>query len=126
MNIPENLKYTASHEWVEDLGDGVCRIGITDHAQEELGDIVFVELPEEGAAVTAGEAFADVESVKAASEVYSPVTGTVREVNAALPDAPEMINEDAYGAWFVVVVGVTETKELLDAAAYKAAVEEAE
>ena len=126
MNIPENLKYTASHEWVEDLGDGVCRIGITDHAQEELGDIVFVELPEEGAAVTAGEAFADVESVKAASEVYSPVTGTVREVNAALPDAPEMINEDAYGAWFVVVEGVTETKELLDAAAYKAAVEEAE
>ena len=126
MNIPENLKYTASHEWVEDLGDGVCRIGITDHAQEELGDIVFVELPEEGATVTAGEAFADVESVKAASEVYSPVTGTVREVNAALPDAPEMINEDAYGAWFVVVEGVTETKELLDAAAYKAAVEEAE
>ena len=120
MNTPQDLKYTASHEWVEEQGDGAYRIGITEHAQSELGDLVFVSLPEVGAKVTAGEAFADVESVKAASEVFSPVTGTVREVNAELIDAPEKINEDPYGAWFVGVENVTDTKELLDAAAYEA------
>ena len=123
MNAPENLKYTASHEWVEELGEGDCRIGITDHAQSELGDLVYVELPEPGDTLTAGESFADVESVKAASEVYSPVTGVVREVNTELADAPEKINEDPYGAWFVVVENVSDKKELLDAAAYVSAVE---
>ncbi len=125
MNTPENLKYTASHEWVEDLGDGKYRIGITDHAQSELGDLVFVSLPEVGAALTAGEPFADVESVKAASEVFSPVTGVVAEINAELADAPEKINEDPYGSWFAVAENVTDTKELLDAAGYAAVVDEA-
>lgn len=124
MNTPENLKYTTSHEWVEELGDGSYRIGITDHAQSEMGDLVFVSLPQAGDALTAGEAFADVESVKAASEVFSPVTGVVREVNEALADAPEKINEDPYGSWFIIAENVTDTKELLDAAAYAAYLEE--
>ena len=116
-NIPENLRYTASHEWVSEE-DGVYTIGLTDFAQDSLGDLVFINLPQVGDDVEAGEAFSDVESVKAVSDVFSPVTGTVTEVNEELVDAPELVNEDPYGAWFIRVGDVTETEELLDAAAY--------
>ena len=120
MNIPENLKYTRSHEWVEFLPDGAARVGLTDHAQDALGDLVFVNLPEAGDAVTAGEALGDVESVKAVSDIFCPVTGTVRAANEALLDAPEAINADPYGAWLVEVENITDQEELLDAAAYEA------
>ena len=117
--IPAELKYTDSHEWVSE-SDGVWTVGLTDYAQEQLGDLVFVNLPETGDSVEAGESFADVESVKAVSDVYSPVTGTVCEVNEELADAPESINEDAYGAWLIRVEGVEGTVELMDAEAYEA------
>ena len=120
MNIPENLKYTKSHEWEEFLPDGAARVGLTDHAQDALGDLVFVNLPEAGDAVTAGEALGDVESVKAVSDIFCPVTGTVRAANEALLDAPEAINADPYGAWLVEVEAITGQEELLDAAAYEA------
>ena len=120
MNIPENLKYTKSHEWVEFLPDGAARVGLTDHAQDALGDLVFVNLPEAGDAVTAGEALGDVESGKAVSDIFCPVTGTVRAANEALLDAPEAINADPYGAWLVEVEAITGQEELLDAAAYEA------
>ena len=120
MNIPENLKYTKSHEWVEFLSDGAARVGLTDHAQDALGDLVFVNLPEAGDGVTAGEAMGDVESVKAVSDIFCPVTGTVRAANEALLDAPEAINDDPYGAWLVEVEAITGQEELLDAAAYEA------
>ena len=120
MNIPENLKYTNSHEWVEFLSDGAARVGLTDHAQDALGDLVFVNLPEAGDGVTAGEAMGDVESVKAVSDIFCPVTGTVRAANEALLDAPEAINDDPYGAWLVEVEAITGQEELLDAAAYAA------
>ena len=116
-NIPENLRYAASHEWVSEE-DGIYTIGITDFAQDSLGDLVFINLPQVGDDVEAGEAFCDVESVKAVSDVFSPVTGTVTEVNEELIDAPELVNEDPYGAWLIRVGDVTETEELLDAAAY--------
>ena len=119
MAVPGNLKYTKTHEWVEELDDGVFRVGITDFAQNELGDLVYVSLPEEGDEVTAQESFADVESVKAASEVYSPVTGVVSARNDELEDSPEKINEDPYGAWFIEVKDVTDTEELLTAAEYE-------
>ena len=120
MNIPENLKYNRYHEWVEVLPDGAARVGLTDHAQDALGDLVFVNLPEAGDAVTAGEALGDVESVKAVSDIFCPVTGTVRAANEALLDAPEAINADPYGAWLVEVEAITGQEELLDAAAYEA------
>ena len=119
MAVPGNLKYTKTHEWVEELDEGVFRVGITDFAQNELGDLVYVSLPEEGDEVTAQESFADVESVKAASEVYSPVTGIVSARNDELEDSPEKINEDPYGAWFIEVKDVTDTEELLTAAEYE-------
>ena len=119
MAVPGNQKYTKTHEWVEELDEGVVRVGITDFAQNELGDLVYVSLPEEGDEVTAQESFADVESVKAASEVYSPVTGIVSARNDELEDSPEKINEDPYGAWFIEVKDVTETEELLTAAEYE-------
>lgn len=118
MRHPEELRYSRSHEWVKKLEDGTVLIGLTDYAQDALGDLVFVNLPEEGDEVTAGEAFADVESVKAVSDVFSPVTGTVAEVNEALLDAPEMMNDDPYEAWLIRVENVTEEEELLDADAY--------
>jgi len=117
-NTPAELKYTKSHEWVKEE-DGVTVIGLTDFAQDALGDIVFVNLPEEGDPVTAGEAFADVESVKAVSDVFSPVTGTVVEINEELLDNPALVNEDPYGAWFIKVSEVSGTEELLDASAYE-------
>ena len=118
-NIPAELKYTASHEWIKNE-DGVVVIGLTDFAQSSLGDIVFIDLPQEGDAVTMGESFADVESVKAVSGVFSPVSGTVSAVNAALIDNPAQLNENPYDAWLIKVSDVTETGELLDAAAYEA------
>lgn len=123
-SVLANLKYSKSHEWVEELEGGKVRIGLTDFAQHELGDLVFVNLPEEGDAVTVGEAFADVESVKAVSDVYSPVSGVVAAINEELLDSPEKINEDPYGAWFIEVDEISETEELLDAEAYEKACEE--
>ncbi|MBR2559872.1 MAG: glycine cleavage system protein GcvH [Firmicutes bacterium] len=119
MNFPKELKYTGSHEWVI-VEDGVVTVGISDFAQDALGDVVFINLPEEGDEVTAGEAFGDVESVKAVSDLVSPVTGTVCEINADLLDAPEKLNEDPYGAWIIKVEGVEDTEELMDAEAYEA------
>ena len=118
-NIPANLKYSKSHEWILEE-DGVFTIGLTDYAQSALGDIVFINLPEEGDSVTAGESFSDVESVKAVSDVVCPVSGTICEVNEALADAPETLNSDPYGAWIIKVSPVTDTEALLDAAAYEA------
>ena len=118
-NIPAELKYSKSHEWVKEE-DGVFTIGLTDYAQNALGDIVFINLPEEGDEVTAGESFSDVESVKAVSDVFSPVTGTVCAVNEELLDDPAQVNEAPYEAWLIKVENVTDTEELLDAAAYEA------
>ena len=119
MNYPAELKYSKSHEWVKMEGD-VAVIGISDFAQDALGDLVFVNLPQVGDAVTAGEAFGDVESVKAVSDLLSPVSGTVCAINEELEDTPEMLNNDPYGAWIIKVEAVTETEEVLDAAAYEA------
>ena len=123
MNTPKELLYTKSHEWVRLEGD-TAYIGLTDFAQDALGDLVFVNLPEVGDEMEAGAVFADVESVKAVSDVYSPVSGTVEEVNEELLDAPEKINEAPYDAWFVKVVGITEKEELISAEAYVKVCEE--
>ena len=119
MNFPAELKYTKDHEWMKMEGD-IAVIGISDFAQDALGDVVFINLPEVGDTVTAGESFGDVESVKAVSDVNSPVTGVVLEVNEELNDSPENLNSDPYGAWIIKVEGVTAQEELLDAAAYEA------
>ena len=126
MNIPANLKYAKSHEWLKLEADGSVTIGISDHAQEALGDIVFLELPEIGRVVKAGEECAVVESVKAASDIYAPVSGEVIGRNDAAIDAPESVNEDAYSAWLFKVKpsDPTEIEALLDAAAYAAVAEE--
>lgn len=124
--IPENLRYTKSHEWVLKQDDGSVRIGLTDYAQKELGDLVFVDMPQEGDSVAAGESCCEVESVKAVSQIYSPVSGTVRAVNAELADAPERINETPYDAWLIEIDNVTAETELIDAAAYAKAIAEAE
>lgn len=125
MNFPENLKYAKSHEWA--LLDGeTAKVGISDYAQDALGDIVFVNLPEVGDTVDAGEPFADVESVKAVSDIYSPVTGEVVAVNTELLDAPEAINGAPYDSWFIEVGGVRDTSDLMDAAAYAQHVESEE
>ena len=120
MNTPEHLRYTKSHEWILFADDGTAKVGLTDHAQDALGDLVFVILPQVGDTLTCGEALGDVESVKAVSDVYSPVSGTVKAVNEDLLDAPESINADPYGAWLVEVEGISDQEELLDAAAYEA------
>lgn len=120
-NIPAELKYSKSHEWVKEE-DGVFTIGLTDYAQNALGDIVFINLPEEGDEVAAGESFSDVESVKAVSDVFSPVTGTVCAVNEELLDDPAQVNEAPYEAWLIKVENVTDTEELLDAEGYEAVV----
>ena len=119
MNFPKELKYTGSHEWTL-IEDGIATVGISDFAQDALGDIVFINLPEVGDDVAAGEAFGDVESVKAVSDLISPVTGTVCEINEELLDAPEKLNEDPYGAWIIRVENVEDTEELMDAEAYEA------
>ena len=120
MNFPKELKYTKTQEWVRFTDETTAYIGITDYAQDQLGDLVFVNLPAEGDALTAGESFADVESVKAVSDVNSPVTGTVEQVNEELADAPEKMNEAPYDAWFVLASGITGTDELMDAEEYEA------
>lgn len=120
-DVPGDLKYTKSHEWVRSRPDGSVEIGITDHAQHALGDLVFVEVPEAGRQVSAGDACAVVESVKAASDVYAPLTGAILEGNAALADTPELINEDPYGAGWMMRLkpaNVSELGALMDAAAY--------
>ena len=122
MELREELLYSKSHEWVKEVGEEMV-IGLTDYAQSELGDLVFVNLPEEGDELTVGEAFADVESVKAVSDVYAPVAGTVSEINEELLDAPEKINEAPYEAWLVRVKDVTEKEALLSAEEYQAFVE---
>ena len=119
MNYPVELQYSRDHEWLR-MEDGVAVIGISDFAQSELGDVVFVNLPEVGDDATAGEAFGDVESVKAVSDLVCPVTGTVCAVNEELLDAPEKLNEDPYGAWIIKVENVTDTEELLTAEQYEA------
>lgn len=122
MQIPEGLRYTENHEWVADAGDGSIRIGITDYAQDALGDVVFVDVPEVGSAVKAGEPFAEIESTKSVADVYAPITGTVTAVNTALADTPELVNSDPYGeGWFAVLSGDTgNVDSLMDAAAYTA------
>ena len=119
MNFPSELKYTKDHEWLKMEGD-VAVVGITDFAQDALGDVVFINLPQEGDAVTAGESFGDVESVKAVSDVMSPVSGTICAVNSELDDSPENLNSDPYGSWIIKVEGITDTEDLMDAAAYEA------
>lgn len=125
-NVPNDLKYAKSHEWVRDEEDGTVFVGITEHAQEMLGDLVFVELPELGVTVDAGSECAVVESVKAASDVYSPVSGEVIAVNEALADAPETVNQDAFGDGWLFQVKLSapaELDDLLDAEAYTEVVE---
>ncbi len=120
--IPADLKYAASHEWVRDEGDDVITIGVSDFAQQQLGDVVFVEVPEVGTEIVAGDAVAVVESVKAASDIYTPVTGTVIAVNESLEDAPEQVNEDPYeNGWFfrVKMQDPGELKDLMDAESYQ-------
>ncbi len=113
-----DIKFTKTHEWVTKDGE-VYAIGISDFAQKSLGDVVFVNLPEAGDEVSKGESFGDVESVKAVSDLMSPVSGTVTEVNEDLNDAPEKLNSDPYGAWIIRVSDVSDTEELMDEAAYK-------
>lgn len=124
MTFPEDLKYTRTHEWVKFEDGDTALVGITDYAQDQLGDLVFVNLPSQGDALTAGEAFADVESVKAVSDVNAPVSGTVLEANEALADEPELMNKAPYEAWFVRVGEITEQSELMSAAEYEAFVAE--
>ena len=123
MSIPDNLQYTKSHEWVR-IEDGTATIGITDHAQEELGDVVFVELPDEGTTIEAGDSFGTVESVKAVSDLYTPVGGEVVEVNSSLEDAPEKINDDPYGEGWIVKLRTSEEADLLSPEEYEKVVEE--
>lgn len=123
-NLPTNLRYAKSHEWVLDHQDGTVTVGITDHAQEALGDVVFVELPEVGQALSKGKEFGVIESVKAASDLYSPVDGEVIEVNDALEDAPETVNDAPYEGGWIMKVRLSEQTldDLLDADAYQATI----
>ena len=120
MNIPNDRLYTKTHEWVQETGDGKMKIGLTDYAQSELGDLVFVNLPGADDALALGETFADVESVKAVSDVYSPVTGMVVAANEALLDNPALINSGCYEAWLVEVGDVTAKEDMLTAEEYEA------
>ena len=119
MNLKSDRMYAESHEWVLFENETTATVGLTDFAQSELGDLVFVNLPQVGDTITAGATFADVESVKAVSDVYSPVTGTVVAVNEALLDAPQKINEDAFAAWFVKVENITARGKLMNADEYQ-------
>ena len=121
MKTPKDLRYTASHEWVRREADGTFAIGITDHAQEQLGDIVFVEAPQVGRRVKAGEAVGVVESVKAASDIYAPVAGEIVGANADLTASPEKVNEDAFAAWMFRIKpdDAAASEKLMDAAAYE-------
>ena len=120
MQVPEHLRYTRNHEWAR-IDDGKVTVGITDYAQDALGDIVFVDLPGVGRRVSAGESFGEVESTKSVSDVYAPVSGAIVDVNSALGDTPEVVNQDPYGDGWLVVIELLDTAELeglLDAAAY--------
>jgi glycine cleavage system H protein len=125
MNVPAELKYAKSHEWAKLEADGTVTVGITDHAQEALGDIVFLELPDAGRVVKAGEEVAVVESVKAASDIYAPISGEILAANGAAVDAPESVNGDAYGTWLFKIKpsNPAELDALLDAAGYAAVAE---
>lgn len=129
MNVPEDLRYSTDHEWasIDRAGEGArVRIGITDYAQDALGDVVFVQVPDVGTAVQAGDSFGEVESTKSVSEIYAPVTGTVVEINAALAEHPETLNGDPYGQGWLCVIEVPHAaaiEGLLDAAAYRALIE---
>ena len=122
MNIPEALRYTATHEWVRQEADGTLAVGITDYAQDNLGELVFIEVPEVGRRVAAGDGCAVVESVKAASDVFAPVAGEVAAVNAALVDTPRKVNQDPYGTWLFRLkpAAGADFGKLMDAAAYRA------
>jgi glycine cleavage system H protein len=125
MQIPEDLRYSSDHEWVK-VEDGKARIGITDYAQDALGDVVFVDLPDVGATAAAGASISEVESTKSVSDIYAPVSGTISDVNAELADAPERLNEDPYGEGWICVIELQDPAEvdgLLDAAAYRTLVE---
>ncbi len=121
MNVPDDRRYTSDHEWV--LADGSrARVGITDYAQDALGDVVFVQLPERGATVSTGDSFSEVESTKSVSDVYAPVNGSVTEVNNDLVDAPQRINEDPYGAGWICEIEMNDSSEygtLMDAESYR-------
>ncbi len=123
MTFPAELKYSKDHEWVKMLDGTTALVGITDFAQSELGDLVFINLPQEGDDVTADEAFCDVESVKAVSDVVSPVTGVVEEANTELEDEPQKLNEDPYGAWIAKIKNISAFGELLSAEEYEAFIE---
>ncbi len=126
-NIPKELKYASTHEWVRNEGDGIFTVGITEHAQDLLGDMVFVELPDVGDSVAAGDDVAVCESVKAASDIYAPIAGEIVEVNEELEDAPEMVNSDPFGdGWLFKIKAddVSEVESLLDAEGYQAVVDE--
>jgi len=123
LSIPDDLQYTKSHEWVR-MEEDTATIGITDHAQDELGDVVFVELPELGATIGAGDSFGTVESVKAVSDLYTPVGGEIVEVNSSLEDAPEKINDDPYGEGWIVKLRTSEEADLLSPEEYEKVVEE--
>ena len=125
MNVPEELRYSSDHEWVSRDGD-VVRVGVTDYAQDALGDVVFVQVPTVGADVAAGDAFGEVESTKSVSDMYAPVSGTIVEVNEALADAPQALNEDPYGEGWICAIRMSEPsqlEELLDAEAYRKLIE---
>ena len=125
MNVPEDLRYTKDHEWAK-LEGSLVRVGITDYAQDALGDVVFVQLPDPGATVTDGESFSEVESTKSVSDIYAPVAGTVAEVNSELADAPQRLNEDPYGEGWICVIEASDPSAytfLLDAAAYRKLIE---
>lgn len=126
MNVPGNLKYTKSHEWVRAEADGSVTVGITEHAQDLLGDLVFIELPEVGKTFAAEQEAAVVESVKAAADVYAPLAGTITEVNGDVVRSPELINQDAYAAWLFKMTPASagDVDALLDAAAYTAVAQE--
>jgi glycine cleavage system H protein len=122
MEFPEDLRYTREHEWVRVEGDGRVRVGITDYAQDALGDVVYVDVPDVGTAVTADQPFSEVESTKSVSDVYAPVSGTVTERNALLDERPELVNEQPYGEGWIVVLEPSQQAELdrlMDSAAYR-------
>ena len=126
MNVPEELRYSSDHEWIRVDGNRIT-LGITDYAQDALGDVVFVDVPEVGTAVSVGDSFSEVESTKSVSDIYSPVSGTIVEVNGELADAPERLNEDPYGeGWLCTIelADIAELENLLDAAGYLALIEE--
>lgn len=125
MEFPDDLGYTREHEWVRDEGDGRFRVGITDYAQDALGDVVYVDVPDVGTQVTAAQPFGEVESTKSVSDVFAPVTGTVLERNLLLEERPELVNEQPYGdGWLAVIEVAAPAEDLLDAAAYRAFIEE--